>query len=151
MVYRTLFNADRKNLAALQGLVQSLYAQNQFDSAIAILREERSKNDSADIRELLADAYLRSRKLDLAVEEYNRLAEASPNSPLFHLKLGDAYLQSGKATEAVAEFQNARKLAPKDATADSMLALSLEQAGHVPEARQAYHDALAASTRITHY
>jgi tetratricopeptide (TPR) repeat protein len=142
-IFRALYTADRTNLPALQGLIQSFYVQNRYDAAIETLKQELSKADSAEIRAMLADACLRGRKLDLAIQEYGGLAGANPSSSFFHLKLGDAYLQKGNTPEALAQFQIAKKLAPKDAMASSMLALSLQQAGRAQEAIRAYREALA--------
>lgn len=143
-MYRALFTENRKDLAALQGLIDSLYLQNRYDNAIEILKQELAKNDSPQLRAMLADAALRGRKLDIAVPAYTALAAANPGSSFFHVKLGDALLQKGSLQEAIAQFETAKKLAPKDAMVNSMLALGLKQAGRVNEARQAYREALSA-------
>jgi len=142
-MFRALYEADRKNLDALQGLINSLSQEQRYDAAVDTLKQALGRIDSADIRGMLAEVYLRGRKLDLALQAYSALTSEYPNSPLFHLRLGDAFLQAGNASAAIAQFQATRKLAPKDAMTDSMLALSLEQAGRAQEASLAYRDALA--------
>ena len=141
-MYRTLYAANRQNLAALQGVASSLFAQNRYDGAIAMLKDELSKQNSPEIRSILADASLRGGKFGQAIEEYGILATASPESAFFHLKLGDSFLQDGKAGDAVTQFQMATRLAPKDKMANAMLALSLQQAGRGPEAIPVYRAAV---------
>ncbi len=116
---------------------------NQYDTAIAFLNQQKGKGDSPQIDTLLANAALRAHKFDLAVQQYSKLADAHPQSYREHLSLGDALLQAGNIQEAVTQFQVAKSLAPKDPETNAMLALALHNAGRSNEAAQAYRDTLS--------
>jgi tetratricopeptide (TPR) repeat protein len=141
-IYKRLYE-ETHDARPLAGLVDTYLLNNQYDTAIAFLNQQKGKSDSAQIDALLADCALRAHKLDLAVEQYSKLAEAHPNSYRDHLSLGDALLQKGNLQAAVAQFQTAKSLAPKDAETNAMLALALHNAGRTGEAAQAYRDTLA--------
>jgi tetratricopeptide (TPR) repeat protein len=144
-MYRALYEANRKDLRPLQGLVETMMAQQHYDPAIHLLNQEKLRPGAptTQLDALLADAALRGRKLDVAVQQYSRLATAAPGSAFDHLRLGDAYLQQGEAQQAVSEFETARRLNPKDAQTSAMLALGLRKAGKNADAERAYREALA--------
>jgi tetratricopeptide (TPR) repeat protein len=144
-MYRALYEANRKDLRPLRGLVDTMVAQQRYDPAIQLLNQEKLRPGAptAQLDALLADAALRGRKLDVAVQQYSRLASAAPGSAFDHLRLGDAYLQNGEAQQAVSEFETAKRLNPKDPQANVMLAQGLRRAGKNADAERAYRDALA--------
>ena len=144
-MYRALYEANRKDLRPLRGLVATMLAQEHYDPAIQLLNQEKQRPDApaAQIDALLADAALRGRKLDVAVQQYSRLATTAPNSAFDHLRLGDAYLQKGETQQALSEFQMAKNLNPKDVQTNAMLALTLRKAGKDSDAERAYRETLA--------
>jgi len=144
-IYRALYEADRRDLRPLRGLVNTMLAQEHYDPAIQLLNEEKQRPGAAatQLDALLADAALRGRKLDVAVQQYSRLSTAAPNSAFDHLRLGDAYLQKGDTQQAVSEFQQAQNLNPKDAQANAMLALAFRRAGKDSDAERVYRETLA--------
>lgn len=142
-IYRSLYEANKKDLRPLQGLVDTLSAENRQDAAIQLLTQEKQKSPSPEIEAMLADTALRGNKLDLAVQEYTQLSQANPNSSFEHLRLGDAYLRKGDLPQAITQFQTAKNQAPKDALSNAMLALALHNAGKTEEAQRAYRETLA--------
>lgn len=144
-IYRTIYQANKKDLRALRGLVNTMAAEQHYDAAIQLLNQEKAAAGApaAQIDAMLADAALRGGKLDVAVQQYARLATETPNSAFDHLKLGDAYQQKGDTGQALSELQTAQKLNPKDVQTNVMLAQSLSQAGKTAEAERAYREALA--------
>ena len=142
-IYRSAYEKHRQDLRPLQGLIETLGAENRYDAAIQLLNQERQRSPSPQIDAMLADAALRGNKLDLAVEQYSRIAEADPKSPFGHLRLGDAYLRKGDAQAAIAQLQAARSLTPNDPIVVAMLAMAFHSAGRAQEAQRAYRDALA--------
>jgi tetratricopeptide (TPR) repeat protein len=133
-IFRGLYEKDRSDLVALTRLMDTYYEQGKYDAAIQYLtRESAGNSSSAQIRDLLADAALRGKNLDLAVKQYAAKANAEPGNAMAHLKLGDAYLQKGNVKDAITQFETARKLAPRDAMVNAMLALSFRSQ---PSARQ---------------
>lgn len=142
-LYRSLYEANRKDLRPLSGLVQTLLAENRSDAAVQLLTQERQKSPSPELDTMLADTALRGNKLDLAIQEYAKMSNAQPNSPFDHLRLGDAFLRKGDLQQAIAQFKTARNLAPKDALANAMLALALNNAGQTEEAQRVYRETLS--------
>ena len=144
-IYRALYEANRKDLRPLYGLMNTLFTQQHYDAATQFLNQEKQRPGAptAELDVMLADAALRGRKLDDAVQRYSRLAQANPDSEFDHLKLGDSYLQKGDTQQAVSEFAAAKKPAPGDLQANAMLALGLQQAGKNADAESAYRATLA--------
>jgi tetratricopeptide (TPR) repeat protein len=144
-LYRVLYRANQQDLRPLQGLVGAMIAQQQYDPAIQLLNQEKLKPGApiAQLDALLADAALRGRKLDVAVQQYSRLSAAAPGSAFDHLRLGDAYLQKGNSQQAISEFEAAKNLNPKDPQSNAMLALALGKAGKSFDSERAYREALA--------
>ncbi|HEY3824926.1 MAG TPA: tetratricopeptide repeat protein [Bryobacteraceae bacterium] len=144
-IYRALHDASRQDLRPLRGLLDSMVAQEHYDTAIQLLNQEKQRPGApvAQLDILLADTALRGRKLDVAVQQYSRLVTSKPNSAFDHLRLGDAYLQKGNTQEAVSEIETAKNLNPKDAQSNAMLGLALNKAGKDADAERAYRAALA--------
>jgi tetratricopeptide (TPR) repeat protein len=142
-IFRAVYEGDRTNMVALNNLVNTYYDQGKYDTAIQYLTQEQRRNNSTEIRGMLAEAALRGKKLDLAVQQYSDMAAAEPQSAMANLKLGDAYLQKGDVAAAVRQFELARKLAPKDALVNAMLALAFHNSGRSDDAQKAYRDTLA--------
>jgi len=144
-VFRPVYEANRKDLRPLRGLVDAMVAQEHYDTAIQLLNQEKLRPGApaAQLDALLADTALRGRKLDVAVQQYSRMASAAPGSAFDHLRLGDAYLQKGDSQQAVSEFETAKNLNPKDPQTNAMLALALRRAGKDSDAERAYRDTLA--------
>ena len=143
-LYRALYEANRKDMRPLQGLVNAMVAQEHYDAAVQLLNQEKLKPGAptAQLDALLADTALRGRKLDIAVQQYSRMASAAPSSAFDHLRLGDAYLQKGDTQQAVSEFETAKNLNPKDAQTNAMLALAFRRAGKNADAERAYRETL---------
>ncbi len=144
-LYRGLYEASRKDLRALNGLVDVLDAQEHYDAAIQFINQEKLKPGApiAQLDALLADTALRGSKLDVAVQQYSRLVTSAPGSAFDHLRLGDAYLQKGNSQQAISELETAKNLNPKDAQSNAMLALALSKAGKTADSERAYREALA--------
>jgi len=144
-LYRTLYEANRKDLRPLEGLVGVMVAQQHYDAAVQLLNQEKLRPGAptAQLDALLADTSLRGHKLDAAVQQYSRLVNATPNSAFDHLRLGDSLLQKGDTQQAVSQFETAKSLNPKDPQANGMLALALNRAGKTADAERAYRETLA--------
>jgi len=51
-------------------------------------------------------------RLSVAIQEYRKVAELQPNSPVGHARLGDAYFQNGEYAAAIPELELALRLNP---------------------------------------
>ena len=77
-----LYAANPKDLRPVQGLVNAMVAQDHYDAAVQFLSQEKLKPGvpTAQLDALLADTALRGRKLDVAVQQYSRMASTAPSS-----------------------------------------------------------------------
>jgi predicted Zn-dependent protease len=144
--YRALYEANRTDLRPLQGLIATMAAQQHYDAAVQLLNQEKLRPGAppaAQLDGLLAEAALRGHKPDVAVQQYSRLAAATPSSAFDHLRLGEAYFQKGDTQQAISEFETARNLDPKDVQTNAMLAQAFHRAGRDSDAERAYRDTLA--------
>jgi len=73
-----------------------------------------------------------------------------PNDTTTHYMLGNEYFKAQMYDRAVATFRRYLTLADDQGAAYRMLAQSLLRLGRFEEARQIYHDGLAAATRHGH-
>ena len=78
------------------------------------------------------------------------MLKQEPNDSTLHYMLGNEYFKTQMDAEAVAAFGRYLLLVDDEGAVYRMLARSLERLGRLEEARQAYHDGLAAATRHGH-
>jgi tetratricopeptide (TPR) repeat protein len=128
---------------AINGLIETLTAENQPDKAISVLQDElKNSPDSIPIRSLLAKTAALEAKYDLAIEQYRQLLARAPNSGAVCLSLGIAYRMKGDFANAIPLLEKARALAPKDPVPMIRLGGVFALTGRRPEAIALYRDAL---------
>src|SRR4029453_15900360 len=79
---------------------------------------------------------------ELAVEQYQRVLQLTPNAVDAQVHLGEAFRLQGDLPKAIAILEKARKAAPKDLQPLVLLAFTLQKAGRVDEAIASYRQAL---------
>ena len=142
-IFRKLYQPGQGNPMPAEALVETYSAQNQFDTALQLLKEDLKKSpDSLAIRRLLAITALRARKYDLAIAEYRRLLEKNPKSGELRLQLGEAYHLNGDLGNAINTAEQAQQLAPNDSEPIMFLAAMLQIAGRTSEATAKYQRVL---------
>src|SRR3954453_6754942 len=114
---------------AVQNLANNLHASNRFDEAEAEMK--RVVNDKKNFpggREMLGDFYMRSKKFDQAMQQYESgLREDSKNSVAYRQRIVAVYEATNRHGEAL---QLAKKVAdenPKDKSATEVYAALLMQ------------------------
>lgn len=138
-IFRRLHTPGATDLTALEGLIESLFARNQFRSALALLEEEAQRSSGArGIRMLLAAAEVRAGQYESALAEYRRLAEEHADDAEIQRRLGRVYQLTGDPVAAASNARKAVELKPDDAAALAFLAQVLASAGHANEAVDAY-------------
>jgi len=131
------------DLRGVTGLAKCKDAQGQPAAAVALLQRELAKfPDRTDLQLVLVDVEFRSGRLEDARAELERLAGKSPNSFELQMRLGDVENRLGDKSRAIQSFGNARKLKPQDLNAALAVAVTLDSAGKVDQARGAYEDVL---------
>jgi len=83
--------------------------QESYDEAIPLYREYLSEHpDAFRVRSRLGFAYLRTGRLDEAVEEFEKVLRAEPGDPYALLYLGMAYLNREEIDKAMSIWQGYR-------------------------------------------
>jgi len=128
-VLRERVKNDPASPVAVQNLANYLLANNRFDEAEGEMK--RVLNDKKDFpggREMLGDFYMRAKKFDLAMQQYQAgLSEDSKNSVAYQQRMVAVYEATNRHGEAL---QLAKKVAdanPKDKSATEVYAALLLQ------------------------
>ncbi|TDI40806.1 MAG: tetratricopeptide repeat protein [Acidobacteria bacterium] len=108
---------------------QRLQQEGKLQEAIAVLEPLlKSEPDNLEGGSLLAWLYTQTGEVDLAIEEYRRLAHRYPEQADFHNGLGALLFRTRQLDEARREFEMARSLNPGHAVPHFNLGLlSLER------------------------
>ena len=146
-IYRKSYDLNPANSRGLMGLVETVMAQNQPDRAMELLRSEIQKYPTRlEFRMALANVAVRSRKYDLALNEYNGLLDKvdkkSAAAADLYIRVGGTQRQAGNLQAAIDALQKARDILPNNSVVLNTLALMLDQSGQRKEAKVVYENAL---------
>lgn len=119
--YKLALNADPKSVLLQNGLADLYFKLGRIREAVTAAQEQVTKNPGdVEAHELLGKVYLRSlgdmqsqqsgEMLQLAIAEYEKLAQLKPNDVETHLLLGQLYGINHDSTKAEAQFKLAQKL-----------------------------------------
>jgi tetratricopeptide (TPR) repeat protein len=121
--YKLALSADPDSNLVQNGLADLYFKIGRVREAVTAAQDQivRNPND-IEAHELLGKVYLRSlgdtqntqstQMLQLAIGEYEKLAELKPNDIETHLLLGQLYSFNHDSAKADAQFQAARKIDP---------------------------------------
>lgn len=101
----------------------SMAFSGNINEAVAILQQEVSQDTYNSYKHLfLAELYLQTGKMDLAIFEYKRAAEIESSNPDFLISLGNAYLAAKKANVKLSEGGNLGTMAVEQFRKASLIA-----------------------------
>ena len=119
--YKLALDADPDSLALQNGLADLYFKIGRIREAVTAAQDQVKKNpNDLEAHALLGRVYLRSlgdmqgaqsnQMLQLAVAEYEKLAQLKPNDVETHLLLGQLYGLNHDSAKAEAEFKAAQKI-----------------------------------------
>lgn len=141
--FRKLSANSVNDMRPLSGLTQTLAAEGQLDKAVALLAEDLKKApNNNQLRYLYAVTAAMAGRYDTAVEEFQHLVAASPQTAQLYMALANAYRLKGDTANALATLQKGAGVAPKEpgpviAEAEILTAMNRQQ-----EALDKYRTAL---------
>ncbi len=142
-IFGQLAAAGADGPAVLSGLTQAYLSQKEAPKALQTLQDMLKRNPgSSNLRQVLAQAAMRSGKYDIAVEQYKQLAAAAPGSIQPQLALAAAYTAQGNVTAAIGVLEPAVQKNPSNAAASLDLARDLYTAGRIGDAKLQYRQVL---------
>ena len=110
---KQLVSLDPYNIGSIAGLGDFYLSQHRYDEAIAQYRLiQQNKKGEALGHLKMADALVRTDKIDQAIDELEAGAEKTKNSSVFITSLGQLYLKQGRKSEAVEKFKEALEMDP---------------------------------------
>jgi tetratricopeptide (TPR) repeat protein len=150
--FRKCYQLEPLSARGLLGVVEVLMAQNKEDSAIQLLQSEIQKNPKrSDYHIALGNTAVRAGKYDLAITEFQKVAESSEKGSKgagdAYLRMGETFRRRGDLNNAIVVMQKARETMPDNPLVISTLALILDSAGRKQEARIAYEQCLKLDPR----
>ncbi len=119
--YKLALDADPNSRLLQDGLADLYFKIGRIREAVTSAQDQVAKNpDDLDAHELLGKVYLRSlgdmqnaqsgQMLQLAIGEYEKLAQLKPDDVETHLLLGQLYGLNHDSTKAEAQFKAAQKI-----------------------------------------
>jgi tetratricopeptide (TPR) repeat protein len=119
--YKLALDADPNSKLLQDGLASLYFKIGRIREAVTAAQEQVAKNpDDFEAHSLLGKVYLRSlgdmqtqqsgQMLQLAIAEYEKLAQLKPNDVETHLLLGQLYGLNHDSAKAEAEFKAAQKI-----------------------------------------
>jgi tetratricopeptide (TPR) repeat protein len=119
--YKLALDADPNSKLLQDGLANLYFKIGRIREAVTAAQEQVTKNpNDVEAHELLGKVYLRSlgdmqsqqsgQMLQLAIAEYEKLAQLKPNDVETHLLLGQLYGVNHDSAKAEAQFKEAQKI-----------------------------------------
>src|SRR6202453_5282449 len=119
--YKLALDADPNSKLLQDGLANLYFKLGRIREAVTAAQDQVSKNpEDVEAHSLLGKVYLRSlgdmqspqsgQMLQLAIAEYEKLAQLKPNDVETHLLLGQLYGLNHDSTKAEAQFKEAQKI-----------------------------------------
>ena len=134
---------DSKHIDALNGLVALYRLRGQNDKAIARIRQQIAKGETADLYNLLGKTYAELGQFEPAERSLKRALEVDPNSFNTYVQLGNLYFREKAIDKAIAEYQEAARLNPKSVGAWTVLGMLHDSLSQFKLAEKDYEAALA--------
>jgi len=133
---RTATELHADDAEALEALADVMILKGEWGPGFRVAEaavEAGPNRESALI--MAAEAAIRGRRLDKAVEYARRAVEINPGRPENRVTLGEALNETERYAEAEAELRAAVRMCPNHALARLTLAVSLHKLGRAGEAR----------------
>lgn len=140
-VLRSRVAADGSNPVALQNLSGYLLSQNRYDEAEAVMKRVIGNKDFKGGHEMLGDFYMRAKKYDLALSQYqDGVKEDSKNVLQYQQRIVNTYQLTGRGADALKLSKTLATDNPKNASASEMYAALLLQSGSGADASKALNE-----------
>jgi tetratricopeptide (TPR) repeat protein len=142
-MFTSLYQSSRSDVRALAGLAEVYLAEGQGDHAVQMVTAEVNRlPNSLEMRELLAATALNAGKRNLALEQYQKLAQMAPDNAQYFVVLADLFREKSDYGNEVAALEKASKLAPENAVVAGRLALAEDLSGNKRQAAAEYKRSL---------
>ncbi|HTQ55674.1 MAG TPA: tetratricopeptide repeat protein [Bryobacteraceae bacterium] len=146
-IFRRAYAANPKDTRGLVGLIETLATENHYDQAIQFLQGEISRNPTRqDLQMALGNVAVRAGNFDLAAHEFQTvLGELDKNAKArgeVYFRLGVVMRKKGDMNGAILALSKAKEVMPENSMVIEELALALQGANRMPEARQTYEQAV---------
>lgn len=128
----------------------SLVKTGKYDEGVGRLKAlEQANPKSADVHELLGEAFSDQKVYPTAIEEFKKTIALDPARPRAHFLLGLAQIYQGSPAEAVTQLRIALKLTPKDIPTKYHLAFALLQVQQKEEGQKLLHEVIQQDPKYT--
>jgi tetratricopeptide (TPR) repeat protein len=111
-VLRGVVQREPDNEPALEQLSQLLIDEGRSQEAIDLLTHTVDDSSSADVYDLLGDAYTKSKDYAKAETAYRKAIEGDPDDPGHRHGLADALLSQNKYADALQQYKKLSELEP---------------------------------------
>ena len=141
--FKRAYELNPANSNGLMGMVQTDMAQHKTEAAMQLLLAESKKAPNRlDLLMDLGRTAEQSGKYDEAIGYYQRVLDGLDKNARsrgeIYARMGETYHAKGDDNNAIAALQKARTALPESENVLFALALTLDTAGHRPEAQKVY-------------
>ena len=141
--FKRAYELNPANSRPLMGMVANDMAQHKPDAALQLLQAESKKAPNRlDLIVGLANTSAEAGRYDESIGYYQRVLDGldknSRSRGEIYMFMGETYRRKGDNNNAIAALQNARAAVPDSENVLLLLALTLDNAGHLAEARKVY-------------
>jgi superkiller protein 3 len=106
--------------------------------SIPMYEKMASKKPTAEVLNVLADAYMREKLYDKAIRTYKKLIEMNPKKAAYYASAGYAYGLNGDPDRQIEYYTMSLKFDPEDDEVYANLGAAYEKKGLYAEALKAY-------------
>ncbi len=137
-ILRERVKNDPTTAAGYINLANFLVATNRFDEAESIMRRVlNDKKNFSNARQLVGDFYVRAKKYDKALQEYQAGLKENPKQAVpYQERIVAVYQMTGRPDEALRLSKEVATKNPKDTTANEVYAALLLQRGTTTDLNQ---------------
>lgn len=140
--FRAAVQANPKEPNAHFGLGYLLWTQMQYPEAIQEFQAELDNTpDYTQAMLYLADAEVRTNRMEEAKPMLEKLVESDPSISMAHLDLGMVYAEAGRKEDALRELNTAATLKPNDVNVHMRLGMLYRSMGKAAEAKVEFNKA----------
>jgi len=143
-VFQALYRDNPRDSRGLNGITETLAAQNRLDDAIkAMDKALAAEPDRTEFKLARANFYARAQRYDEAIGTYKELLEKDPSAKAdLFFKLGETYRLKGDINLAADAFRKSSQAAPNSTTPLVYLGMILETLGPADQAKAVYEQIL---------
>ncbi|MBM4314320.1 MAG: tetratricopeptide repeat protein, partial [Deltaproteobacteria bacterium] len=148
--YQKAIKLGAKDPQLQKNLAQAYSMMGKTKETIPMYEKMASKTPTAEVLNILAEAYMREKHYDKAIRTYKKLIDMNPKRAAYYASAGYAYGMIGDLDRQIEYYSMSLKLDPEDNEVYANLGAAYEKKGLYAEALKAYTASYELNPDATH-